>query len=130
MNESRTGALKVPGATLHYEVCGSGRVLLLIPGGPADAGGFAPIRDVLSDRYTVVTYDPRGLSRSPFDGEAQDTTVQTFAQDAHHLARGSPGDNAPMTDLSAEFKALASYRPTHKVRFVTAASLFDGHDAA
>ena len=35
-----------------------------------------------------------------------------------------------MTDLSAEFKALSEYRPTHKVRFVTAASLFDGHDAA
>ena len=35
-----------------------------------------------------------------------------------------------MTDLSAEFKALANYRPTHKVRFVTAASLFDGHDAS
>jgi isobutyryl-CoA mutase len=35
-----------------------------------------------------------------------------------------------MTDLSAEFKALANYRPDHKVRFVTAASLFDGHDAA
>jgi len=35
-----------------------------------------------------------------------------------------------MTDLSAEYKALAEYRPSHKVRFVTAASLFDGHDAA
>ena len=35
-----------------------------------------------------------------------------------------------MSDLSAEAKALANYRPTHKVRFVTAASLFDGHDAA
>jgi methylmalonyl-CoA mutase len=35
-----------------------------------------------------------------------------------------------MTDLSAEFKALAHYKPAHKVRFVTAASLFDGHDAA
>ena len=35
-----------------------------------------------------------------------------------------------MTDLSAETKALATYRPKHKVRFVTAASLFDGHDAA
>ncbi len=35
-----------------------------------------------------------------------------------------------MTDMSAEYKALASYRPTHKVRFITAASLFDGHDAA
>ncbi|WP_374662596.1 fused isobutyryl-CoA mutase/GTPase IcmF [Inhella sp.] len=35
-----------------------------------------------------------------------------------------------MTDLSAQAKALASYKPAHKVRFVTAASLFDGHDAA
>ena len=35
-----------------------------------------------------------------------------------------------MTDLSAEYKALSEYRPVHKPRFVTAASLFDGHDAA
>lgn len=35
-----------------------------------------------------------------------------------------------MTDLSAATRALAAYRPTNKVRFVTAASLFDGHDAA
>jgi methylmalonyl-CoA mutase len=34
-----------------------------------------------------------------------------------------------MTDLS-ETKKLASYRPKNKVRFVTAASLFDGHDAS
>src|ERR1700687_3956457 len=35
-----------------------------------------------------------------------------------------------MTDLSAEFKALAEDRPTHQARFVAAASLFDAHDAA
>ncbi|MDE2432082.1 MAG: methylmalonyl-CoA mutase family protein [Burkholderiales bacterium] len=35
-----------------------------------------------------------------------------------------------MTDLSAQMQALAQYRPAHKLRFVTAASLFDGHDAA
>ena len=34
-----------------------------------------------------------------------------------------------MTDLS-EAKKLAEYRATNKVRFVTAASLFDGHDAS
>ncbi|HVJ72904.1 MAG TPA: fused isobutyryl-CoA mutase/GTPase IcmF, partial [Casimicrobiaceae bacterium] len=34
-----------------------------------------------------------------------------------------------MTDLSIAQKPLA-YKPTHKVRFVTAASLFDGHDAS
>jgi methylmalonyl-CoA mutase len=35
-----------------------------------------------------------------------------------------------MTDLSTGSKALAQYRPLHKVRFITAASLFDGHDAS
>lgn len=85
MNQSRTDTLKVPSATLHYEVSGTGPVLLLIPGGPADAGVFTLIRSALSDRYTVVSYDPRGLSRSPLDGEPQDTTVQTFAHDAHRL---------------------------------------------
>ena len=85
MNQARTDTLKVPGATLHYEVRGAGPVLLLIPGGPADAGAFAPISSELSDRYAVVTYDPRGLSRSPFDGEPKDTTVGTFADDAHRL---------------------------------------------
>src|SRR5436190_18378323 len=33
-----------------------------------------------------------------------------------------------MTDLSDSAKLV--YRATHKIRFVTAASLFDGHDAA
>jgi isobutyryl-CoA mutase len=35
-----------------------------------------------------------------------------------------------MTELTADYKALSEYRPKHKVRFVTAASLFDGHDAS
>ena len=41
-----------------------------------------------------------------------------------------PLPHAAMTDLSTDFQALAAYRPRHKLRFVTAASLFDGHDAA
>jgi pimeloyl-ACP methyl ester carboxylesterase len=59
----------VPGAKLHYEVAGSGPTLLFIPGGAADASAFAGVRDVLSRHYTVVTYDPRGISQSPLDGE-------------------------------------------------------------
>ena len=34
-----------------------------------------------------------------------------------------------MTDLSVS-KKIAAYKPKHKVRLVTAASLFDGHDAS
>jgi hypothetical protein len=40
---TKTAILKVPGASLYYEITGSGPLLLLIPGAPADAGGFAGI---------------------------------------------------------------------------------------
>lgn len=77
--------LKVPGATLYYEVRGSGPVLLAIPGGPTDAGMFAPMADLLADRYSVVTYDPRGHSRSTLDGAPEDVTVALHAEDAARL---------------------------------------------
>ena len=64
--------LKVPGASLYYEVRGAGPTLLLISGGPADADVFAGLVGWLASRYTVVTYDPRGNSRSPFDGPPED----------------------------------------------------------
>lgn len=37
----KTDTLKVPGANLHWEVRGSGPVLLLICGGVYDAAGYA-----------------------------------------------------------------------------------------
>jgi len=81
-----TETLKVPGATIYYEVRGSGPVLLMMPGGPADAGAFRRIAGYLDSDYTVVTYDPRGLSHSPLDGPVKDERiVQIFADDAHRL---------------------------------------------
>jgi pimeloyl-ACP methyl ester carboxylesterase len=89
MNRSvtaRTETLKVPGASLYYEVRGSGPVLLMMPGGPADAGAFRRIAGYLDSDYTVVTYDPRGLSHSPLDVPVKDERiVQIFADDAHRL---------------------------------------------
>jgi pimeloyl-ACP methyl ester carboxylesterase len=89
MNRSvtaRTETLKVPGASIYYEVRGSGPVLLMMPGGPADAGAFRRIAGYLDSDYTVVTYDPRGLSHSPLDGPVKDERiVQIFADDAHRL---------------------------------------------
>src|SRR5262245_14922222 len=82
---SRVDTLKVPGASLYYEVRGSGPLLLMIAGGPADAGAFAGIAPLLAKRYTVVTYDPRGNSRSPFDGPAQDWSAEVHADDASRL---------------------------------------------
>ena len=75
----------MPGATLHYETRGAGPVLLLIAGGPGDAAAYEGIADLLSERYTVVSYDPRGNSRSTLDVPAQDQTIEIHADDAHHL---------------------------------------------
>src|SRR2546430_15472338 len=74
------------GATLYYEIRGSGRVLLRMPGGPADAGAFRNIAEPLAAHYTVVTYDPRGLSHSTLEGPLQDERiVKIFADDVHRL---------------------------------------------
>ncbi|MER0448504.1 alpha/beta fold hydrolase [Streptomyces sp. Edi4] len=95
MNEPAIGTLKVPGATLRYEVRGSGPVLLLIVGGGGDAGILEPVADALADRYTVVTYDPRGHSRSPLDGPDEDQCVATQADDARRLLDRVAPDGAP-----------------------------------
>src|SRR5215469_13380346 len=81
----KTETLQVPGASLYYEVRGSGPVLLMIPGGPDDAGWFAALADLLAEQYTVVTYDCRGNSRSAMDGSWEDLTVGLFADDANRL---------------------------------------------
>jgi pimeloyl-ACP methyl ester carboxylesterase len=82
----KSNTLEVPGGSLYYEIRGSGPVLLLMPGGPADAATFRKIEDRLASRYSVVTYDPRGISHSsPFDPADDDRMVEIFADDVHRL---------------------------------------------
>lgn len=86
MPHTRTNAtLKVPGARIYYETQGTGPVLLIIPGGPQDAGVFADLAEQLVSHYTVVAYDPRGNSRSTFDGEAEALDLDVQADDAARL---------------------------------------------
>jgi pimeloyl-ACP methyl ester carboxylesterase len=70
---------------------GSGPLLLLIPGGPANAGVFADLAGFLADRYTVVAYDPRGNSRSVADGPPQDQQMDAHGDDAAHLLAAACG---------------------------------------
>jgi pimeloyl-ACP methyl ester carboxylesterase len=59
-------SIDVPGARLHYEVRGSGPLLLVI-GSPMAAAEFAPLAHAMATDHTVVTYDPRGFAGSPVD---------------------------------------------------------------
>ena len=121
----QTRTLEAPGASLYYEVRGSGPVLLMIPGGPMDAAGFAPLADALADRYTVVTCDCRGNSRSTAEGPRDDLTVGVFADDAHRLLAavtsepayvlGSSGGASYGLDLVARYpqqvRTLVAHEP-------------------
>ncbi|GAA1128174.1 alpha/beta hydrolase [Kribbella jejuensis] len=82
MGAKTVNKLVVPGATLHYEVAGDGPVLLLIASGGTDAGVYSGIVGQLAAEYTVVTYDPRGNSRSGYDGDPADESVEQSAADA------------------------------------------------
>lgn len=79
-----THTLDVPGAHLHYEVRGSGPLLLII-GAPMAAAAFAPLADMLANDHTVVTHDPRGISGSSLDDPEQDSTPDLRADDVAAL---------------------------------------------
>ena len=81
----KSQTLKVPGAQIYYEIYGSGPVLLMIPGGPADAAAFTALARCLADRYTAVPYDPRGNSRSVLDGPPEHFHLDLHGDDAAQL---------------------------------------------
>src|SRR6516162_3872959 len=87
-------ALDVPGARLYYEQRGTGPLLLMI-GSPMDSTGFAGLASALADRYTTVTYDPRGIGDSSREDTDRDVTPQQQAEDVHRLLSalgGGPAD--------------------------------------
>ncbi len=78
------GRIDVPGTSLFYRIQGTGPLLLFIQGADGIADGGA-IVDALSTAYTVITYDPRGLSRSVVERTPHDLRLETHGDDAHHL---------------------------------------------
>ncbi|MCM2415625.1 alpha/beta fold hydrolase [Streptomyces sp. RKAG290] len=77
--------LDTEGAELHYEVRGSGPLLLVSQSGEGDADRSTDLVDLLVDRFTVVTYDRRGLSRSTLRRPGQPVTMAQHADDVHRL---------------------------------------------
>ena len=73
------------GTNLFTEVRGEGPSLLLVAGAGGDAAQFDALGDVLSSRWTVVTYDRRANSRSPRPAGWTSTTIEEQADDAAAL---------------------------------------------
>jgi pimeloyl-ACP methyl ester carboxylesterase len=88
MTEPKTQTLDLPGATLTYDVgeAKSARTepVLMMIGSPMDASGFTMLASHFPDR-TVVTYDPRGVGRSPRDDGVTAATPDEHAEDLYRL---------------------------------------------
>jgi pimeloyl-ACP methyl ester carboxylesterase len=92
MPESRptTHTVDAPGARLYYERRGAGPLLLLI-GSPMDSTGFTALAGALAGRYSVVSYDPRGIGNSSTEDPDQDVTPELQADDVHRLVAALGG---------------------------------------
>ena len=107
----------VPGATLYYEVRGSGPVPgpPLHLGGPTDAGMFADLAGRLADRYTVVSYCPirpaRPLRRRRLDGEPEDLPVSRLTR----TMRRRSWPRLPTTGRTGVRKQRRHHRPRNFV---------------
>jgi pimeloyl-ACP methyl ester carboxylesterase len=81
-----TETLEVPGARLHYELRGTGPLVVLV-GAPMDAAAFAPLADLLATDHTVLTTDPRGHQGSVLDEPEQDSNPQQRGDDLARQVR-------------------------------------------
>jgi pimeloyl-ACP methyl ester carboxylesterase len=82
MSPTTSAVLSAPDCDIHYDVRGSGPLLLVIQGGGGDGSRTDDLVGLLTDEYTVVTYDRRGLSRSKLAHPVDAVTPETNAEDA------------------------------------------------
>lgn len=113
--------LDVPGARLHYEVRGTGPLLLVI-GQPMTSEPFAPLADLLAEDRTVVTYDPHGLGRSTAHDPSLPVTPEVQADGLALLVEalgGGPADVVASSGGAVAGLALATRHP-ERVRTLVA----------
>ncbi|WP_369392693.1 alpha/beta fold hydrolase [Streptomyces sp. CG1] len=70
---------------LHYDVSGSGPVLLVMPGGAGHPMGLGPLTERLAAQFTVVTYDPLGLAHGRLGLPVPEQRVADWSEGAHRV---------------------------------------------
>jgi pimeloyl-ACP methyl ester carboxylesterase len=136
----KTQTLDVPGARLSYDIREaegeSAEPTLLMIGQPMDASGFNSLAGHFRDRR-VVTYDPRGVSRSELADDSGKPTVEDRADDLHRLISAldaGPVDVFGSSGGAVDGLALVAQHPDQVRTLVAheppAASLLPDREAA
>ncbi len=87
------------GTQLYYEEHGQGEPLVLVPGFSAGLWIWFKQTVALSKQFRVITFDPRGIGRSPVSSEPL-TTIRLLADDIAALLRGLGLDQAHILGAS------------------------------
>jgi pimeloyl-ACP methyl ester carboxylesterase len=113
--EASPKTVQATGATITYDVRqgeGSAPPLFII-GSPMGATGFITLAGHFPDR-TVLTYDPRGVGRSPKDDPTAESTPEQHADDLHRVISdfgGGPVDMFASSGGAVNALALVAAHP-------------------
>ncbi|WP_436520513.1 alpha/beta hydrolase [Actinoplanes sp. HUAS TT8] len=92
--------VEVDGARIHYQVAGHGPVLVVGQSGDGDADRTTDLVEHLTGRFTVITWDRRGLSRSVADDPDAPVGLPEHAADAAAVIRRVTDGPVTMLGLS------------------------------
>ncbi len=108
--------LEAPAARLYYDIQGSGPYLFMIPGGTGTGEVFKGVAEYLATRYTVVSYDRRGFSRSQLDGpQDYSRRLETDANDVRLLIKRLT--DQPAHRLRRQFWSYSGLGTSHSPLF-------------
>ncbi|MEV0170233.1 alpha/beta fold hydrolase [Streptomyces sp. NPDC050803] len=104
--------------TLHYDVRGSGPALLVIPGGAGHPMGLEPMTEALTDRFTVITFDPLGLAHGRLGLPVPEQRVPSWSDRARRVLDEvlPEGEEANVLGTSAGAVVALDLRARHPER--------------
>ena len=120
--------LQLPDCKLFYETAGQGEPLVLVPGFASGAWSWAGQVDDLSADFRVITFDPRGVSRSKLN-EGAFVSIRAIAEDVAALLDRLDVETAHVMGISfGGFVAqeLALAYPERLGKLVLASTSFGG----
>ncbi|WP_327698410.1 alpha/beta fold hydrolase [Streptomyces sp. NBC_00459] len=102
----------------HYDVRGTGPVLLIIPGGAGHPMGLENPTALLSEHFTVVTYDPLGLAHGRLGKPVEEQRVEWWSEGAARVLDAvlPEGESAYVFGTSAGAVAALDLASRHPAR--------------
>ena len=99
---------KVNGIDFYCELRGSGPTIVLVPSGEGDCGSYAKAADILSNEFTVFTFDMRGCSRTSRPADLGPITPADLASDVAGLIKARNLEPATIYGSSSGGQAVLS----------------------